>query len=620
MVEIRHREVLQGELDPEQFASIDSNPPRLSHVLGFAPGAQVMAVFSVISFALVFLFQYAPVFLETFPERDLYFSRYTGGYSVPMRIFIISFYLAFASAIAAPWMVRLVFAVDILIPFLFFCALMDIGNAIFSAITGTGIPITAMAIASGIAGFLIFSRGLLRCADMPTPSRSPIRARFKTVAFFTVSIALLVSGALAIWIGQMHLQAVGMLRDMALLGGVSVGVFLLIPLLFYLLNIYAAIQSLFRIVPNFAPDITVIIPAYNEERSIAAIVDATDKAAGVYEGKVTLLIIDNRSSDQTREAALAAFTHARHMTCELVEETRPGKAWALNRGLDLIETEFFARLDADTLLHPNALKLAFRHFGHEHVGVVGGVALPPGGGRYDGARLIEIILKLGYDQVAFGAADIIFGVPGMFACYRTEAAREVGGFAHGINGEDTDIALRIGEAGHRLVIDPDALFISEVPRTFAHLREQRHRWFRSIFHATARNQHLIRFATTSIRGRVIIPFMLANTARRAMSVPLLLYAINFLALHPDPHSTIHTASVLALLLGAPLLTAIIAIAVNLRFDALVHLPSYIGFRVLRAYLTLESLLSMSFNQYTRRILGEDAMKPVLKSDPAHGPA
>jgi len=41
----------------------------------------------------------------------------------------------------------------------------------------------------------------------------------------------------------------------------------------------------------------------------------------------------------------------------------------------------------------------------------------------------------------------------------------------------------------------------------------------------------------------------------------------------------------------------IAIAVNLRFNAFLHLPAYVTFRILRFYFTLESVLLVTFNRY-----------------------
>lgn len=107
----------------------------------------------------------------------------------------------------------------------------------------------------------------------------------------------------------------------------------------------------------------------------------------------------------------------------------------------------------------------------------------------------------------------------------------------------------------------------------------------------------------SVRSKLMMPYMLLNTARRAMSLPLLLFGLIFLAMAPDPRSNIFMQAVLAFVLGAPLIMVIFATLVLLRFRDLLSLPSYLAFRMIRSYLTLESMLSITFNRLSgvRRI-------------------
>ncbi|WP_127754612.1 glycosyltransferase family 2 protein [Devosia sp. 1566] len=600
MVETPQRQALQHRLQPDQYRSHDSAPPLLSRPVASTSAPQVLALATLISFVLLILVERQPALRAIFPDGDLYFSQYDGNYAVPLRIFVLSFYLAFATTIQAPGWARLLFGLELVLPFALFCATLDLCNGVLLALTGVSLPLQAISIITGLAGFYIFSLTMLSCADMPERDDARLNLRFKLGSLLTLASTIVISAAVSVWVMRLDLPIVYRLREMSLLGGVAVGLFMFVPLIFFLLNILAAFQNLFRGRKNFAPDITLLIPAHNESHNIAAAIAAADIAAGNYAGAVTLIVVDNNSSDDTPAAAEAAFARCEHVTGQLLREPTPGKSRALNRGLAAVQTEFFARLDADTLLHPQLLADCLAHFAHPYVGCVGGMPMPPGGGAFDGPRQIEVLLKSGYDQVAFGAADVIIGIPGMFACYRTAVVREVGGFANGLNGEDTDAALRIGEAGYRLIVDPQLRFISEVPRSFAHLREQRQRWYRSLYHVAARNRQLLAGFTPSVRGKIVLPFMLMNTGRRAMGWPLLFFAINFLLLHADPRSTASATSLLAILMGAPLLNAVIAILVNLRPGDLLQLPAYIAFRMLRYYFTLEAVLSMTFERYTAR--------------------
>jgi cellulose synthase/poly-beta-1,6-N-acetylglucosamine synthase-like glycosyltransferase len=87
----------------------------------------------------------------------------------------------------------------------------------------------------------------------------------------------------------------------------------------------------------------------------------------------------------------------------------------------------------------------------------------------------------------------------VFSAYRRGCLDRLGGFAEEINGEDTDIVLRIGRLGYRLINDPRLHVYSEVPRTLSRLREQRLRWFRSTFHVASRNRSAI-YRRQGVRG------------------------------------------------------------------------------------------------------------------------
>jgi len=205
-------------------------------------------------------------------------------------------------------------------------------------------------------------------------------------------------------------------------------------------------------------------------------------------------------------------------------------------------------------------------------------------------------MRHGFYSVAMGAIEGVVSVPGMFAAYRTEHLRRVGGFVGGMNGEDTDASLRIGEMGFYALIDPRIRFISEVPRSYEHLREQRMRWFRSVFHVACRSRDVPLAARFTMRGKIIMPYMLLNTARRAMMVPLILFGTLDYVTRFNPDSLLIWQGILALTLGAPSIMAVLAAAINKRPDAILAIPEYLVFRVIRSYLTLESMLSISLTR------------------------
>lgn len=233
---------------------------------------------------------------------------------------------------------------------------------------------------------------------------------------------------------------------------------------------------------KFSPPVTVIIPAHNEEYVIERTLEAIDLAALEYSGPLHVIVANNNSIDETGVLAAQALKRARKMTGVVLDVPEPGKAAALNSALAAVKTEFVIRIDADTQINPKAVRRAMTYFANPNVGAVGGTPVASGHSFFDRARALEVLVKHGFYSVALSSVGAVIGIPGMFSAYRTEQVRELGGFVAGMNGEDTEMSLRIGELGYRLVVDPEIEYESEVPQTFRHMREQRMRWFRSTYH------------------------------------------------------------------------------------------------------------------------------------------
>jgi cellulose synthase/poly-beta-1,6-N-acetylglucosamine synthase-like glycosyltransferase len=183
-----------------------------------------------------------------------------------------------------------------------------------------------------------------------------------------------------------------------------------------------------------------------------------------------------------------------------------------------------------------------------------------------------------------------------------------------MNGEDTDMSLRIGELGHHLVVDPKIRYVSEVPSSYAHMREQRMRWFRSVYHVSARCRDLIQAPHMSLRGKVILPYMLVNSARRAMLIPLVIFGTLECLYGFNPNSPIIWQSVVAVITGAPAIMAVAASLLNGEPKGVLALPEYVIFRVLRSYFTLESMMSILVG-HKREAMERATLRNILPTGP-----
>ena len=113
--------------------------------------------------------------------------------------------------------------------------------------------------------------------------------------------------------------------------------------------------------------ITVLIPARNEQDTISGILDGI-----VQQGNnIKIILIDDQSNDQTAEIA-----RAKNLPGLRIVRGQPppcgwnGKLWALEQGRLLAETPYLLLLDADIYLKPNTLNALFLKMEREQLDLV----------------------------------------------------------------------------------------------------------------------------------------------------------------------------------------------------------------------------------------------------------
>ncbi len=224
---------------------------------------------------------------------------------------------------------------------------------------------------------------------------------------------------------------------------------------------------------NFAPPVSVLIAAYNEEKVIAATLRAV--LASDHPGEIEVLVVDDGSRDETSaEVEKIAQTDGR---VRLVRQTNRGKAVALRRGLALLQHELVIFLDADTHLQTDTMRLLVRPMHDERVVAVSGHA-KVGNLRSFIARCQALEYTCGFnlDRRAYNRWNCITVVPGAISAIRRSAIASVGGLSLDTLAEDTDLTLTLYRGDNRIVYTPDAIAWTEAPETLRTLARQRFRW------------------------------------------------------------------------------------------------------------------------------------------------
>jgi len=224
--------------------------------------------------------------------------------------------------------------------------------------------------------------------------------------------------------------------------------------------------------PGYQPEVSVLVPAYNEESVILDTVRST--LASAYP-KLEVLVIDDGSTDRTAELVRTNFGHDPRV--RLLLQPNRGKPAALNHGLAEALGEVAISIDADTIVDPDAIPRLVRHFADPQVGAVAGNVKVINRNRWlTRWQALEYITSQNLEKRAFDLLNCIPVVPGAAGAWRTELLRSSGGFSGDTVAEDTDLTLSIRRSGWKIQYDEDAIGRTEVPDTVEALIRQRFRW------------------------------------------------------------------------------------------------------------------------------------------------
>jgi biofilm PGA synthesis N-glycosyltransferase PgaC len=224
------------------------------------------------------------------------------------------------------------------------------------------------------------------------------------------------------------------------------------------------------------PGVTVLIPAYNEEAVIAGSVRAT---LAVDYPELALLVLDDGSGDATEAAAVEAA--GGNPRCRVLRDpVNRGKAEQLNAGFAQARHELVVVTDADTHLHPAAIRhLVARMETSPLLAAVAGAPHVTNRTRLicamqvlEAASIIGLIRRT---QALTGRVGVVAGVLGIFHRDRVLA---VGGYDGRMATEDIELTWRLLMAGWQTGYEPRALVGMEVPSTVRALWAQRKRWAR----------------------------------------------------------------------------------------------------------------------------------------------
>jgi cellulose synthase/poly-beta-1,6-N-acetylglucosamine synthase-like glycosyltransferase/peptidoglycan/xylan/chitin deacetylase (PgdA/CDA1 family)/spore germination protein YaaH len=223
---------------------------------------------------------------------------------------------------------------------------------------------------------------------------------------------------------------------------------------------------------QYEPFVSIIVPAYNEERVIEATLRSLLNSD--YDN-FEIIVVDDGSQDRTSEVVREHF--GEQPLVKLFTEPNAGKASALNLGLRHAKGDVIVALDADTQFPGNTIRMLARRFVDPEIGAVAGNAKV--GNRINIVtrwQALEYITSQNMDRRAFASLNCITVVPGSVGAWRRDLIETCGGFSADTLAEDQDLTLRIRKLGYKIGYEESAIGWTEAPHSLKMLARQRFRW------------------------------------------------------------------------------------------------------------------------------------------------
>ncbi len=393
-------------------------------------------------------------------------------------------------------------------------------NIIITAILSFAVCGLILCVAPSGVAFLAAGTGIITALFFLTIAIKTIRSQFgsKMPWLYTISLSFAFLAIPLIFALFLHLQGKLSLILIIVMTSLSFTFFYLfsnIPLAVYHKFQEAKLQKLDRY-----PSLSILVPAYNEEKCIAATLETLIEAD--YPDK-EIIVVDDGSTDQTFQIA------SRYVNQGIKVLRRPngGKAMALNYGLLFAKGEIIVTVDADSLITKTALlELVQRFQDPTVVGVAGNVKVLNRTNLLTKLQALEYIFDINISRRALDIFGAIPVIPGCLGAFRRDALHSSGAWDSETVTEDYDVTVKASKTravtlnnGHLTTypLAPDftitlkqakvgrviqassrALAYTEAPQSLGDLWRQRMRWYRGNFQTLFKHRdvfHNPRFGT-----------------------------------------------------------------------------------------------------------------------------
>jgi len=267
------------------------------------------------------------------------------------------------------------------------------------------------------------------------------------------------------------------------------------------------------------PSVTIIVPAFNEEKTITQTIFSLLKLEYPKE-KLNIIIVDDGSTDETPTIIKRFRTNKR---IKIIRKKNGGKYTALNAGLAVVKSELVGCLDADSFVPPDTLKKILPYFENEKT-----MAVTPAIKIHRPDRFIRHIQSNEYNlgifiKKCFSLIDAVTVTPGPFSIFRAQVFKNLGHFREAHNTEDLEIAMRMQKNFYKITNAHTAIVYTTGPGSLKGLYRQRVRWISGFLHNTIDYRSIFLNRKYGHLGLFALPFAATSIGLFFFSISMIIW-------------------------------------------------------------------------------------------------
>jgi cellulose synthase/poly-beta-1,6-N-acetylglucosamine synthase-like glycosyltransferase len=299
---------------------------------------------------------------------------------------------------------------------------------------------------------------------------------------------------------------------------------------------------------RFEIPVSVLVPAYNEEATIASSVRSVLE---LDYPRFEVIVINDGSKDGTlealqREFALVAFPEtywrriavkpvraiyrsALYPNLRVIDKENGGKADALNAGINASHCPLFCGVDADSILERESLTRVVEPFLENPLTIATGGSVRIANGCQISSgfltnvglpksplallQVMEYLRAFLFGRLGWSPLNALLIISGAFGVFRKESVIKAGGYRRDTIGEDMELVVRLhryhrlNRIPYRITFVPGPNCWTEAPESLRVLARQRARWQRGLSESLSLNLKLLFHPHGGSAGWIAFPFM-----------------------------------------------------------------------------------------------------------------